>query len=156
MRDTAYLMGRGFKMIDIVDSEPYIAEVAQEVRGREADIRVYVMPYQEFPFSNQAYDLVNAQNAIPFAGDEHIDGLMESIKCSIKPGGIFCGTFFGPKDDWAGDPEISIKSLEWVKKFFNPQEWLVHKIAEEISNRPTANGNDKQWHIMHVIAARNA
>ena len=28
MRDTAYLMGRGFKMIDIVYSEPYIAEVA--------------------------------------------------------------------------------------------------------------------------------
>jgi hypothetical protein len=78
---------------------------------------------------------------------------MFGISQSMKRWGVFCGTFFGPEDEWASDPDIAIQERESIEQFFS-SGWNIHKFEEEKCERPTAAGAMKKWHIFHVIASR--
>jgi tellurite methyltransferase len=147
MADTRYLQAQGFTHIDAVDIEPTAAERAPE------GVNVHIASYEQFPFPQDKYDLVNAQYALPFAG-MHLKDVMEKIQGSIKREGVFVGTFFGPHDAWASDADVTAVSRKWVEEFFSASEWKMHVLEEEEADRPTAAGTEKHWHVFNVIASR--
>ncbi|HYE23140.1 MAG TPA: class I SAM-dependent methyltransferase [Candidatus Paceibacterota bacterium] len=154
LADTRYLLERGFESIDVVDIEPTVQEVAEELHDPEGVVKIHICTFNNFEFKESAYDLVNAQNALPFAGPENIWQVMDLLEGSLKPGGVFCGTFFGPEEEWTRGSQIASLTLEQVQNFFDNERWILHKIHEDRSVRKTAAGNEKQWHIFGVIATR--
>ncbi len=154
MSDIDTIAAAGFEYIDAVDIEPTIAAIAAEKVAAGVPVTFHNMPFHAFQFHPDTYDFINAQFAIPFAGPEHIEEVMEGIRHSIKRDGVFFGTFFGYEDEWANDTAIAIHSRETIEEFFNTNEWNVHKIEESIYDSETAGGKVKHWHVFTVIASR--
>ena len=149
MSDARYMREQGFREIDAVDIEPVAAALAPE------GITVHTMPFEEFSFPADAYDFINAQQALSFAGKEYIDDLAKKVRESLKCGGVFSGTFFGTRDWWASDPEVAAVTREWMDATFNPQDWNISTIKEKEETYPTGTGRQKKWHVFSVIASRS-
>lgn len=154
MSDIAVIAAAGFRHIDAVDSCKEIEMIAAEKQSHGVPVTFHQTSFNRFIFNENSYDLVNAQNALPFVGSEYIEEVMQGIKRSIRKSGVFVGTFFGPDDEWASKPDIVTHQLESIEGFFNPKEWQIHRLEEEKASRPTASGKDKNWHVFHVIASR--
>lgn len=153
LNDTRRLIADGFKHVDVVDSNPATAELAKGLP--EGNVSTFEVPFNEFVFPLNRYDLVNAQNALPFAGPEHIEMVMDNMKESFASQGIFTGNFFGFKDAWAGNhPEIAFIAREKLEEYFNSKEWDMHKFDEYEGMGKLAAGGEKYWHRFSIIASR--
>lgn len=99
------------------------------------------------------YDIIIANNVLPFLGKGYKDVLKE-IKLHLRKGGVFIGVFFGEKDAWKKDGDNTEyfhdrqEALDDLKGFdlINFQE-IEAKLA-------LINGNVKQWHRFEFIAKK--
>lgn len=94
-------------------------------------------------------DLIHSAFSMPFCPPEHFARFWETVRSSLEPGGRFVGQFFGPRDTWASEPDMTFHSREQVESLLDRLE--VEKLVEEEHDRPAFSG-PKHWHIFHVIA----
>lgn len=95
-------------------------------------------------------DLINASLSLPFCPPAFFDDTWKKIVQSLKSGGIFCGHFFGPYDDWA--ESLSVVSKTRLEKMLEPFE--VSMLEEQRGPVMLANGGVKQGHIFSVVAIK--
>lgn len=70
------------------------------------------------------------------------------------PGGVFCGQFFGPNDEWAPQTEsICFHSRDEIMDLSRGLEVLLLRETEE--NGPGRATPMKHWHVFDLIAQRN-
>lgn len=67
LNDTRRLIIEGFEHIDIVDSNPTVKTLAQNLP--KDFVTVFITSFEKFYFPKNSYDLINAQYSIPFAGN---------------------------------------------------------------------------------------
>lgn len=91
--------------------------------------------------------------ALPFTKPEHFNTVFSKIKDSLKKEGIFCGQFFGDRDEWKTNPNMTFHTEEQVKELLNGLETISFK--EDEKDDKTATGDMKHWHIFHIIARKN-
>jgi hypothetical protein len=78
--------------------------------------------------------------------------MWKQITDSLISGGRFCGQFFGPKDGWSHNPNLSFFTQEQLKSIlhnFDIEFW-----REEEMDKETAQDKMKHWHIFHVVARK--
>lgn len=154
LRDSRYLLNQGFKKVVALDGEPSIIIIARDIFDRR--LKLAVKTFDRFWFRWSAYDLVNAQFSLFFAGPKKIEHLMKRIKRSLKPQGIFCGVLLGMKDSWRESGlERSFKAFhseEEVRAFLVDMDILEWK--EEEYDRPSFDGSAHHWHFYRFIARK--
>jgi SAM-dependent methyltransferase len=150
---TKYLLSAGFAQVTALDAAPRARDVAAEL----ADDRVtFVLSrFEAFDFPANRYDLVNAEFSLPFISSSDFAPTFNRLLRSVKPGGIFTGQLFGPRDSWnVENSGMSFHTRAEAEAFFRDFD-LVH-FEEEDHPGTTKLGEPKHWHIFHIIAQRAA
>jgi SAM-dependent methyltransferase len=110
--------------------------------------------FDEFEFGEGRYDLINAQFALPFNPPETFDAMFARLKQSLKPGGVFVGTFFGENDEWnTPGAKQTFHSRADVEALLSDLE-VIDLEEEDNPNGQLASGTPKHWHRFTAIAKR--
>jgi len=73
-------------------------------------------------------DLLNASYSLPFCKPQDFDSCWDTIVSSIAIGGRFSGHFFyGPHDDLANNPDITIHPYEALMNLFQDQFMIANR-----------------------------
>lgn len=151
LNDVKFLVSKGFKHITAVDSKPLAQDIIQNF---PLEIVSYIISrFEDFNFVENKYDLINAQYSLPFNPQDTLEKVFKSIISSLKKGGILTGQFFGIKDEWNVEGHImSFQTRDQAEKLLNGLELI--DFQEEETDRKTAKGDMKHWHVFHFIARR--
>ena len=150
-RDTIELLRRGWRVVAI-DAE---AEAIERLRARPDLPASSALETAAARFEDATWpqaDLVNASFSLPFCPPERFDEFWERLRASLRPGGRFCGQLFGERDEWAGNPGLTIHTRMDVDKRL--QGWEIELLDEEEADGKTAVGKPKRWHIFQIVARR--
>jgi SAM-dependent methyltransferase len=139
--DARFLIEKGYE-VDAVDSHGQVPDLP---------LHFYPVAFKDFNFPKGKYDLVNAQFALPFNGEEGFRDLIQNIYDSLKPDGVFVGQLFGTEDSWYGDKNIAFHTIQEVLDLFAP---FKIAISEEKKEGGTASGKNKFWHVFHIKATK--
>lgn len=142
--DSRFLKREGF-LVTSVDSSP-------EVKKYLDDPDPIISTYADFAFPTEYYDLVTAQYALPFNPPESFNAVFERLTASLKQRGIFTGQFFGEEDSWSNNKDLAFHSEVGVRSLLSA--YKVHIFREEKREGETESGEDKFWHVFHVIAEK--
>ncbi len=143
-RDASLLLARGWRVVGI-DSEPSVLALP-----RHPGLEVRREAFEEA--SLPAADLVNASFSLPFCRPEAFPAFWRRIAAALPPGGRFAGHFFGPRDGWAGDPGIIYLPEADLRALLAAFD--IERFDEEEDDAETPRGEQKHWHIFHVVARK--
>lgn len=97
-------------------------------------------------------DLFNASFALPFCRPESFPALWRFIGSRLRPGGRFCGQFFGDRDQWRSVRPQSHYSRAQVEALLQP--FAVEHMEEVEKDGSDAMGGTKHHHVFHVVARK--
>jgi SAM-dependent methyltransferase len=148
--ESALLLARGWHVLAI-DSEPraisrLLAKVPPEQQAR---LQTQNAKFEQVLLSPT--DLLLACVSIPFCAPQHFDRLWEKIREAIVPGGRFAGHFFGVRDSWADDPNMTFHTEAQVRAMFDGFD--IEFFHEQDEDGVAASG-PKHWHVFSVIAKK--
>jgi trans-aconitate methyltransferase len=148
--ESVVLLERGWNVL-AVDGEDaalqhLMEKVPMENRGR---LQTQIAKFEDVQLPS--VDLVHASLSIPFCKPEYFPGLWQKIVDAIKPGGRFAGQFFGVRDSWANQPDMTFHTEEQVRAMLEPFEIESFQEMDEDGN---AVSGPKHWHVFTVIARK--
>jgi tellurite methyltransferase len=146
LNDSMFLLKEGFKKVVALDKELVGKEVADSLPSDQFEY--VISSLESFKFST-TFDLINAQYSLPFINPEQFESVFQKIKLALKEGGIFVGQFFGDRDEWASDNEMTFHTKEQATNLLSDFEILL--LEEKENDRPTAAGVMKHWHVFDFI-----
>jgi cyclopropane fatty-acyl-phospholipid synthase-like methyltransferase len=147
---TKYLLSAGFAHVTALDASPHAQKIAEELPREQ--VTFVLSRFEDFEFTKNYYDLVNAEFSLPFIDREHFAPVFAKLLNSVKIGGIFTGQLFGTNDSWnVENSGMNFHTRAKVEEFFRNFD-LLH-FEEEDHPGTTKLGEPKHWHIFHVIAS---
>lgn len=150
MNDSIYLLSENFRQVTAIDKEPVAEEIAKTLpRDRFSYV---ISSLEDFEFKLDPVDLVNAQYSLPFIQPDQFLNAWERIGDTLKTSGIFTGQFFGDRDEWKGSRNMTFHTEREARQLLAGYD-LLH-FEEEESDKPTAAGIMKHWHVFHFIARK--
>lgn len=152
LNDSIHLLDIGFGHVTALDGEPIAQEIADSLPADRFDY--VIASFEDFVFLRGAYDLVNAQYALPFIRPDAFDRVFPAILASLKSGAILTGQFFGDRDDWVGTPNMTFQTRAEAEALLAPLTVLSFREEDE-PNSQTLNGTPKHWHLYHFIARKD-
>ncbi len=152
-RDTAEMLRRGWRVVAI-DGTASAFEYFAQRRGllEHPRLETRLEPFETC--SIPVCRFLNASYSLPFCRPEAFDALWKVIRAAIEPGGRFAGQFFGERDTWASIPDRSHHTRLRVEKLLLGLD--VEYFKEDESDSVDAEGQDKHWHVFHVVARQPA
>lgn len=155
LKDSKFLINCGF-IVDAVDKEAAVKLLAKDLimLKPKGAINVIIADYNEHDLGKDKYLIVNAQNTLSFNDEKNIKQLIDKIHKALKKKGLFVGSLFGPKDYWAKKrkEKMSFYNSRQAKQLLTHFEIL--EIWESESDRKTALGTEKHWHVIDFIAKK--
>lgn len=150
---TKYLLSAGFAHVTALDAAPSAQKLAVEL---PPDRVTFVLSrFEDFAFPAGTYDLVNAEFSLPFIRAENFAAVFVRLLGAVGRGGLFTGQLFGLKDSWnVVDSGMNFHSRAAVESLLSGFELL--EVEEEDHPGKTKLGDDKHWHIFHIIARKPA
>jgi SAM-dependent methyltransferase len=152
-RDTVELLRRGWSVLALDSADEAIERLLaqddlSEDDRRRLDVHLSRFENAEWP----AADLVNSSFALPFCRPGDFPALWERIRHSLRPGGRFSGHLFGDRDGWSGEDDMTFHSRAEVDALLARFE--VELLDEVEEDGQTAVGDEKHWHLFHVVVRR--
>ena len=148
---TRYLLSAGFKYVTAFDFSPASRTVAAELPREQ--VRFVLSRFEDFDYPYRAYEFVNAEFSLPFISAAAFPSVFTKLMASVKIGGLFTGQLFGPNDSWnLPESVMNFHSRSDVERLL--RGWAVLELTEEDRPGTTKLGEDKHWHIFHIIARR--
>jgi trans-aconitate methyltransferase len=149
--ESAALLDRGWHVLAI-DGEPaaiqhLLSKVPDE---KQAFLQTQVARFEEVGLPTA--DLMHASFSLPFCPPEHFPAFWAKILAAIKPGGRFAGQFFGVRDSWANEPDMTFHTEEQVRGMF--ERFVIESFQEQDEDGTSSDG-PKHWHVFTVIARKN-
>ncbi|HZZ99390.1 MAG TPA: class I SAM-dependent methyltransferase [Candidatus Paceibacterota bacterium] len=150
LNDSKYLLEQGFKHITAVDKNNIAGEIADALPKDR--FNYVISSFKDFDFTENTFDLVNAQFALPFIEPSEFQRVFASIKNSLKPKGVFTGQLFGINDDWNKNESMNFHTREQVERLFADMK-VIKLVEEEKEDQPVV-GDLKHWHIFNFISSK--
>ncbi|MCL2574098.1 MAG: methyltransferase domain-containing protein [Defluviitaleaceae bacterium] len=98
-------------------------------------------------------DLVFSAYSIPFCEPQYFNEFIDTLLKSLKTNGRFAGNFFGLNDEWAKlNTDMTFCTAEKTKSFFGKFE--IEYFNEDEFIGKIANGEEKYWHTINIIARK--
>lgn len=150
-RDTVELLRRGWRVLAIDGEQKAFDRLLDR-----SDLQCDLLQTQRMRFEALtlplSVDLINASFCLPFCPPANFPSLWQTIVTSLNPGGRFCGQLFGDRDSWTVYPHRTHHTRQQVEVLLKPFE--VEWLDEEEHPGVTAIGEEKYWHIFHIIARK--
>ncbi|MFM7426304.1 MAG: class I SAM-dependent methyltransferase [Elainella sp.] len=154
-RDTVELLRQGWRVLAI-DGEPkaferLLSRPDLQQAQLQTQLQTQLMRFEALSLPADV-DLINASFCLTFCPPAQFPALWQTITSALKPGGRFCGHLFGDRDSWTIYPNRTHHSRSQVEALLQPfqVEWL----EEEEHPGVTAIGEQKHWHIYHIVAQK--
>lgn len=152
-RDTLFLLDSGWHVFALDGEQLSIDIILNRIHPNQvSNLEVSVSPFSEMIIPTEL-NLINASYSLPFCKQEDFENCWNKIVTSLAVGGRFCGHFFGPHDEWANDPNLTIHSYEDLMELFQSR-FVIEYLQIEDGFVPCANGEMKHWHTYHVVAKK--
>lgn len=150
-RDTVELLRRGWRVLSIDGEAEAIARLLNRSDINHELLKTRVILFKDLVLP-ESVDLVNASFSLPFCRPDDFPRLWEKIISSLRPGGRFSGQLFGEHDSWAIYASMNHHTRQQIEILLQPFE--IEMLQEENHPGKTAIGEDKHWHIFHVVARK--
>jgi SAM-dependent methyltransferase len=150
-RDTVELLRRGWRVLAIDGEAEALARLLNrsDINRQLLETRVILFEDVVLP---ESVDLVNASFSLPFCPAKSFPSLWEKIILSLRSGGRFCGQLFGEHDSWAIYASMNHHTRQQIEMLLQPFE--IEMLEEEDHPGKTAMGEEKHWHIFHIVARK--
>lgn len=148
--ESAVLLERGWNVLAI-DAEPAAIQhlLSKVPKEKQTRLQTRVAKFEDVSLSSA--DLIHASFSLPFCPPEHFQALWAKIVDAIKPGGRFAGQFFGVRDSWANEPDMTFHTEEQVRAMLDRFE--IEAFQEQDEDGSSASG-PKHWHVFTVIVRK--
>lgn len=150
-RDTVELLQRGWQVLAIDGEQKAFDRLLSRADLQRDRLQTQLMRFEALTLP-PAMDLINASFCLPFCPPANFSTLWQTIITSLKPGGRFCGQLFGNRDSWVKFPNRSHHTSTEVEALLQP--FIVEWLEEEEHPGVTAIGEEKYWHIFHIVARK--
>ena len=114
-----------------------------------ADGWAVVAPFHEAELPQA--DLVYAGLSLPFCDPADFGEAWTRSAGAVRPGGVLAAHFFGPRDSWAGSPDMTFHARDDLDALLEGFE--IRRLEEQDEDGAAVSG-PKHWHVFHVIAQR--
>jgi trans-aconitate methyltransferase len=148
--ESALLLARGWNVLAI-DGEPAAIQHLMEKVPAESKIRLQTQVAKFKDVLLPPAHLIHASLSIPFCEPEHFPALWDKIAHAIQPGGRFAGQFFGVRDSWVVNKDMTFHTEDQVREMLEPFEIESFHEMDEDGN---ATSGPKHWHVFTVIARK--
>jgi SAM-dependent methyltransferase len=149
--ETVALLEAGWSVLAI-DSEPaaitYVQSKVPVDLQPQLQTRTESFESLELPKA----DMVYAGFSLPFCDPEYFDQMWANVTDHIRPGGRFVGQFFGTRDSWADERDMTFHSSQQVESMLAAN--FEVEAFEEIDEDGNAFSGPKHWHIFDIIARK--
>lgn len=150
-RDTVELLHRDWHVLAIDGEEAAIARLLSrsDINLNRLQTRIERFEALTLP---RSLDLINASFCLPFCPEIAFNGLWQTITQSLRPGGRFSGQLFGDRDSWVNTLKTTHHTRQQAESLLAAFE--VECLEEEEHPGKTAIGEDKYWHLFHIVARK--
>ena len=149
--DAMELLRRGWRVLAIDASEEALARLRARPEADVAGNRLRTVRCRFEDVELPPCPLLNASFALPFCPPGVFESLWAKIEAAVVPGGRFAGQFFGDRDSWAGETDLTCLSRDGVIGLFDG--WVLESLREE-DRASTHAAYPKHWHVFHVVARK--
>lgn len=149
-RDTRELLRRGWSVLAIDGDEKSLEILHQELKSND-DLQTRCEAFENLENLPSA-DLVYSSVAIPFCSKPAFPKFWDQLVSAVKPKAWIAADFFGPNDDWVksgqvlGHTQLEIQALL--------RDFVILKSFETLKKEAAFSGEEKQWHILSVVARK--
>lgn len=148
-RDSAEILRRGWELLAI-DRELSGLKLLQEKAGPGDKLQTCCNAIQKTCLPPAL--LINASFSLPLVPPEEFGPVWRKVTAAILPGGRFAGQLFGVKDSWNGEKNLTFHTASEVEALLRGFE--VEMLEEEEEDSVTVRGEEKHWHIFHIVARK--
>lgn len=150
LRDTRFLLEKGFERVIAVDQEPAVAQHASKLDNDRLEVQT--TSFEKATFEPASVDVVNAHFSLPFASREVIARTIENAHAALKPRGVFTGQLLGVRDTWNVDDDYrTFLTEEEARALFT--DWELERFTEVENDEEREHGL-KHWHYYDIIAKK--
>ena len=150
-RDTIEILRRGWPVIAIdAASEAMDKLVSRPDLPKGAAVETQISRYEDMVLP--PCDLVNAAFSLPLCPAAAFSAVWDKIVGALRTGGRFSGQFYGDRDSWAGNPEMTHLTRKEALTVLDP--FKIELFEEEEDDSVTPRGTPKHWHIFHIVARK--
>ena len=150
--ETRELLRQGWNVLAI-DAQPSAVELLQTrvepSHIHRLDIRIGSVADMELPSA----DFIWAGLSLPFVNPQVFPVVWSAIVKALKPGGRFAGDFFGVRDEWRNEADMTFHTSKNLRELFRPLR--LEYFMSELGLRPTATLGLKQSHAFAAIVSRH-
>lgn len=150
-RDTVELLRRKWSVLAIDSEETAIARLLSRPDLCLEQLHTQIDRFEGLTLPT-GVDLINASFCLPFCAPPAFPSLWSTITAALRPGGRFCGQLLGDRDSWVTHMTVTAHTLTQAEALF--AEFELEWFEEEEHPGKTAIGEDKYWHLFHVIARK--
>ncbi len=150
-RDTVELLRRGWNVTAIDGEQEAITRLLQRSDIAPKLLQTRIDRFENLKLPSKV-DLINASFSLPFCNPKNFPDLWHKIVSSLIPGSRFSGHLFGVRDSWAADSTMNHHTLSDVRLLLQP--FQIELFKEEEHPGKTALGNEKYWHLFHIVARK--
>lgn len=150
-RDTVALLQRGW-YVQAIDAEAEgLIRLLQRTDIDLTRLSIQVTPFEAFQFPENL-DLINASFSLPFCHPQYFGQFWQKLLNSLRPGGRFCGHFFGNRDSWSTKSYLNCYTQQQIEEFLQPLAIELFEEEEHLGKTPL--GEERYWHIFHIVARK--
>ena len=150
-RDTVELLRQGWRVLAIDGDKEAIALLRLRSGVNRAFLETRVQRFESLTLP-PLVDLINASFCLQFCPPEQFPTLWGEIVASLRSGGRFCGQLFGDRDSWTTYANIYGYTREYVEGLLQPFESEYFEEEEHPGKTPL--GEEKHWHLFHIVARK--
>ncbi|MDJ0571884.1 MAG: class I SAM-dependent methyltransferase [Pleurocapsa sp. MO_192.B19] len=150
-RDTVEILRQNWKVLAI-DKEPdAIARLLSRSNLNTWQLTTQIISFEQLQLP-KSVNLINASFSLPFCPPEAFPTLWNQIFNSLVTGGRFCGHLFGERDSWGNSELINNFTRSQLETLLKP--YAIELLEEEEHPGQTPLGEDRYWHIFHIVARK--
>jgi hypothetical protein len=151
-KDTLYLLNHHWRVL-AQDGSPKAINIiltrAKQMHLPTPDTQVSDFTAMQLP---NDVDLINANLALPFAAPKDFPAVWQNVVQHIRVGGRFSGNFFGSKDGFATDNQMTFLTKQQLLDLF--KSFKIESLTTRQGNYTEANGTVKYWQIWDIVARK--
>ena len=159
-RNTLYLLSKGYRVL-AVDQLQAIKMMREKdiLESYQDKLVTLATDISDIFYEFHPANIISCTYVLPFIPPEKYQRIFDLLKASLKPGGYLAIDFFGLDDDWAKDSEkkgkMTFHTSESINDMFSLDEFKFIHHHEKHKNGNTAEGQQKNWHVFHILLQKN-
>ncbi len=151
--DSIHLSKNKFDVTAVDINSNYIKELQNKKYNNITAVNADI---SDLELISNTYSIVNAQWVLPFIKTDKIGKTLKNINNSLKNDGVFCGQFFGRKDQWYFDLKVKSKINFITKREFTEllSDYFIIYSSELYYLANSINQKNKRWHVYEFIVSK--